>query len=119
MKTEFDQLEASLVFGTPEVENYESVTVDPTCLQQLQNAYEEFCRAIPEYIDPAKEYKGEGDPYTQCAHDYVMTRMGHGVGFWETSDWKYYAGERLTRICREQGTLESYIEDGVVYLFGL
>ena len=112
--TEFDQLCESLLFGS----DASATEVDPTSLKQLETEYEQFCDRVPDCINISEDCLVcvSGDPFTQFAHDYVMTRMGHGVGFWETSDWEEYAGKILTKMCREQGPLETITEDGIVYV---
>lgn len=37
--------------------------------------------------------------YAQAGHDFYMTCNGHGVGFWETSDWPK-SGAVLTELCK-------------------
>ena len=115
--TEFDQLEESLLFGCPD-ETDEWTTIDPESLTKLKEDYETFCSTIPDWLDieDACLVSVMGDAFTQCAHDYVMTRMRHGVGFWEEDDWDKAAGIALTERCRLQGDLETYAEDGVLYI---
>lgn len=37
----------------------------------------------------------------QAGHDLWLTSQGHGVGFWETSDWKKDIGKILTDSARK------------------
>ena len=113
--TEFDQLEESLVFGTVDTDG--DTTVDPASLNRLENEYQEFCDSLPEDFDVSRACLCMGDEYTQFAHDYVMTRMGHGVGFWEDNDWEETAGNMLTIKCKAQGALETYVSEGVVFIY--
>ena len=90
--------------------------MDSHSLKQLETEYEQFCDRVPDCINISEDCLVSGDPFEQFAHDYVMTRMGHGVGFWETSDWEEYTGKILTKMCKEQGMLETIVEDGIVYV---
>lgn len=49
-------------------------------------------------------------------HDYILTRNGHGCGFWEKDEWEPIYGAALTDICREMGEIEAYVgDDGLIY----
>lgn len=37
-----------------------------------------------------------GDPVEQAGHDFLLTREGHGCGFWEDDDWAAPVGDILT-----------------------
>ena len=111
--TEFDQLAESLAFGATDEEFH---TIDADSLKRLEEEYESFCNMLPQWFDIEKDCLVMGDCYEQFAHDYVMTRMGNGVGFWETSDWNEMAGRALTNRCKAQGTLETIVEDEVLYI---
>ena len=114
MTDEFGQLEESLLFGS-DADECEVIGND---LARVCEDYETFCSTIPDWLDIEEAWLGHGDPYEQCAHDYIMTRMGHGVGFWEESDWDEKAGKVLTEMCRKQGSIETYKEDGYLHVLG-
>ena len=46
-----------------------------------------------------------GDEWDHAAHDFILTRNGHGAGFWD-GDWHEPWGERLTELCKVFGPLE-------------
>lgn len=52
----------------------------------------------------------DGD-YSQAGYDFLMTRNGHGVGFWETGDWPEKAGELLTKASEKMGEVYIYLGD--------
>jgi len=55
----------------------------------------------------------EGDE-EQAAHDFWLTRNGHGAWFWG-GDWPE-GGESLTAICKAFGEIYLYIgDDGKIY----
>jgi hypothetical protein len=43
------------------------------------------------------------------AHDFWLTRNGHGAGFWD-GDWPIN-GERLTELSKEFGEVDLYVGD--------
>lgn len=50
--------------------------------------------------------------------DFIFTRCGCGVGFWESGRWDSTVSDLLTCLVREFSTLESYIgDDGKVYIY--
>ena len=60
-----------------------------------------------------------GDDYTpeeMAGLDFLLTRNGHGVGFWERSDWPEDSGDRLTAACEAFGEVYLYVgDDGKIY----
>ena len=115
--TEFDQLIETLVWATGD--EADGCEVEEYSKEELFDQYAQFVELIPdEIVDNLDELCLVGDDAEeQLAHDYIMTRMGHGVGFWETSEWEEKAGEKLTELCKQQGMLESYVgEDEKVHI---
>ena len=112
--TEFDQLIETLIWAS----DADGCEVDVASVLQIQEEYQQFVDMIPdEIVDNLDELCLTGDDAEeQLAHDYIMTRMGHGVGFWETSDWEEEAGQKLTELCKQQGTLESYNDETTLYI---
>lgn len=50
----------------------------------------------------------------QVGHDFVLTRNGHGAGFWDRGLGEQ--GDRLTEACRPYGTFDLYVgDDGKLY----
>jgi hypothetical protein len=50
----------------------------------------------------------------QVGHDFVLTRNGHGAGFWDRGLGEL--GDRLTAMCRPYGTFDLYVgDDGKLY----
>ena len=57
-----------------------------------------------------------GDRITDAAHDFWLTRNGHGAGFWDTSRWDKEAGKRLTKSAEKYKCVYLYIgDDGAIY----
>lgn len=50
----------------------------------------------------------------QMGHDYWLTRVGHGAGFWDRD--LGVVGAQLTRISQSRGSVDLYVgDDGDVY----
>lgn len=63
--------------------------------------------------DNATDLHGIDDE--QVGHDFVLTRNGHGAGFWDRGHGE--RGDRLTAACKPYGELDAYVgDDGRVYL---
>ena len=114
--TEFDQLIETLVWATGD--EADGCVVEEYSKEELFDQYAQFVELIPdEIVDNLDELcLVGGNAEEQLAHDYIMTRMGHGVGFWETSDWEEKAGEKLTELCKKQGMLESYHDETTLFI---
>jgi len=113
--TEFDQLATTLLWASVDGSD---VKLDPESRAQIESDYQVFCDFLPESFDPEESCLTGGDPYEQFAHDYILTRMGAGVGFWETADWEEESGKKLTELCKEQGTIETYVgDDNKLYVY--
>ena len=54
----------------------------------------------------------------QLAHDFILTRNGHGAGFWD-GDYPEPAGSALTKLAESYGTVGLYRgDDGKLYFHG-
>jgi len=59
----------------------------------------------------------DGDAWNKAAHDFILTRNGHGAGFWD-GDWCQPWGDKLTELCRKFGELNCYVgDDNLIYFF--
>lgn len=51
----------------------------------------------------------------QMAHDFWLTRNGHGAGFWDRGQGE--TGDRLTALCKPFGEQHPYVgDDGLIYV---
>ena len=58
----------------------------------------------------------EGDEWDYAAHDFILTRNHHGVGFWENDRWQRPWGDTLTVLCNLAGEIDIYLgDDGLLY----
>lgn len=52
---------------------------------------------------------------TDAAHDFWLTRQGHGAGFWD-GDWPEH-GDALTELSNQFGEVWLYVgDDGLIYV---
>ena len=65
----------------------------------------EFREANAELLEKAEEL---GRTETDCAHDFWLTRNGHGVGFWDRDLGE--VGDKLTKAC-EYTEVDLYVGD--------
>jgi hypothetical protein len=75
------------------------------------------CRAF--MLDNMKDIETYSSDLSRClemaAHDFWLTRNGHGAGFWD-GDWPDEAGERLTEACKSWGNVDLYVgDDGKIH----
>lgn len=69
--------------------------------------------AVPEVAALAKYWYLEH--YTQAAHDFFLTRNGHGAGF-RDGHWPDDAGQVLYKAANGKGSHEPYVgDDGMLY----
>jgi hypothetical protein len=58
----------------------------------------------------------EGNPWNAVAHDFILTRNGHGTGFWDTGRWREPWASKLTTLAQSFGELHCYVgDDGAIY----
>jgi hypothetical protein len=82
---------------------------------KLEADYQEFIDSLPAGFIPDDHFTGSGDANEQLAHDYIMTRNHHGVGFWD-GDWGKEMGDLLTKLAQSKPEIEAYVgDDGLIY----
>jgi hypothetical protein len=82
---------------------------------QLETDYQEFIDSLPEGFNAEDHFTGSGNTTEQLAHDYIMTRNQHGVGFWD-GDWGKEIGDLLTKLAQSKPEIKAYVgDDGLIY----
>lgn len=57
----------------------------------------------------------EGSAWNAAAHDFILTRNGHGCGFWDGDWWEPWASQ-LTDLAKSFGEICCYVgDDGLIY----
>lgn len=76
---------------------------------------------LAKIIADCQKFQAENSRYfhgheSDAAHDFWLTRNGHGAGFWD-GDWEQAAGEALTKASKAFGECHVYVgDDGKIYL---
>ncbi len=52
----------------------------------------------------------ESDVWDLAAHYFILTRNGHGAGFWD-GGWSEPMATKLTNLCKKFGEIEVYLSD--------
>lgn len=84
--------------------------------QRILTDWENFqAQAIELGFDPEKHRityidLSEGDYWDYAAHDFILTRNGHGSGFWD-GDWSEPIATKLTELCKKFGEINIYLSD--------
>jgi len=90
---DFDSLDAS---------GLDSDDLSPDFLAETLTDLKEFFTMAKVYLDEEKATP------RQVAHDFWLTRCGHGAGFW---DGDYVQGIELTAMAKSFGNVDVYIDD--------
>jgi hypothetical protein len=83
--------------------------------QRFRDAAEAMGFDAEEHCAQMLHPDNEGDAWNAAAHDFILTRQGHGTGFWDCGRWHAPWGDRLTDLCKQFGELDCYVSAGVVY----
>ena len=92
-------------------------------IKKIEDDWDSFeSQAIELGFDPEKHRVtyidlSEGDYWDYAAHDFILTRNGHGAGFWD-GDWNEPIATKLTDLCKKFGEIEVYLsDDGLLEAF--
>lgn len=98
-------------------EENEGLTIDNIASESIDQALDDcqkFITVNKRDIDRAIEEMSIG----HVAHDFWLTRNGHGAGFWD-GDYSEKLGDRLTEASKKFGEKYLYIgDDGFIYIDG-
>ena len=85
--------------------------IDGESLEQIRMECYDFCRANAYDIESWERCAGDGnDAYGNAGHDFWLTRVGHGCGYWD-GDWPERAGVRLDAAAKAAGNRDIYVGD--------
>lgn len=109
-----------------DLEDYDIKDIHPKTLAKMEADLDKFfdtlestpCNDDQTLLDVALEYADssvrDNDPYGTIAHDFWLTRNGHGSGFWD-GDYGHI-GDQLTAIAKTFGNVDLYVgDDGLIY----
>jgi hypothetical protein len=111
--------------GNPLDDNYTIDDLAPETLVAMESDLDKFFTFLERSLDGdrslldvaldyadtvAKDFDAEG----RIAHDFWLTRCGHGAGFWD-GDYGHIGG-RLTKAAEAFGNVDLYVgDDGLIY----
>ena len=71
---------------------------------------------LASFLSNAQQYLTTAQERDTVAHDFWLTRNGHGAGFW---DGNYVYGDVLTALAKLYGECDPYVgDDGKLYISG-
>lgn len=92
--------------GEPLDSNYDASDLSPDALERIEADCAKF---------QADNWDMISDDLGQAGHDFWLTRVGHGAGFWD-GDWPEH-GDALTEACKRFGHVDVYVgDDNLLYL---
>lgn len=94
--------------GNPLDDNYGVEDIHPDTLKSLEEELEDFVNLLnAEEVDHS-EWTEE-----QLAHDFWLTRNGHGAGFWDRG---LESGDILSNWAKIYGSCDLYVgDDGMIH----
>jgi hypothetical protein len=100
--------------GEPLDDDHSTNDIAPAALAQARADVESFLESNAKPIDQAKALVPTYDD-ASVAHDFWLTRNGHGAGFWDRGLGA--VGDELTKNAKPYGECDPYVgDDGLVYL---
>ena len=89
-------------------DNYSIRDIDKSAINDAKKDLAKFWKQAGDLL------KGEDE--TQIAHDFWLTRNGHGAGFWDRKYDDPTKGDKLTKIAEKFGEINLYVgDDGKIY----
>lgn len=100
-------------------ESLEDYELAPESLESIEKDCRAFVQAnledLLEYAENRTYDPSQGSVWEYAGHDFWLTRVGHGVGFWDRGLGDL--GDRLTAACKVFKEQWPYVgDDGLVYL---
>lgn len=89
--------------GEPLDSNFSTEDIAPASIGRIVTECRAFYDAHCETFGECHRTNGEWTDSEQAGHDFWLTRVGHGCGFWERSDWPAAIGDRLTAASERAG----------------
>lgn len=107
-------IETALWSSADQTEDGEEIMMED---YEVSEDFKEKARVdISNFINEIREAELLGDlDIEQVAHDFWLTRNGHGTGFWD-GDYEKELGKELTKRAEAYGSCNLYLgDDGLVY----
>lgn len=91
---------------------YSTDDISPEGWATLRDEARQFIQGEAELLDLLPDWYGE----EQLGHDIILTRQGHGTGFWDRGLGDL--GNKLTDACRPYGDIDIFAQNGRLYVEG-
>lgn len=75
--------------------------------KRMKEDLDKFCEEMDEEFEA--EYEDAGGTPEQFAHDFWLTRNGHGAGFWDRGLGAL--GDKLTKMAKVHGSCDLYLNE--------
>jgi len=100
--------------GEPLDQNYGIDDIAPETMELIVEDCADFQKRFGHLIEDEPEVRGEDrwDRWELAGHDFWLTRVGSGVGFW-VGDWPKN-GDELSEASKSYGSFDLFVEDGVI-----
>jgi len=95
--------------GEPFDANYSASDIAPESLEKMRADCEAFKRLASDLIEDFDD--------TDVAHDFWLTRNGHGAGFWD-GDYPEPQATKLTELSKKFGEVNLELGDGRIHQNG-
>jgi hypothetical protein len=107
--------------GDPLDQNYDFSDLSSDTVEHATRDCERFQREnaalLERYYDARAYDPDQGTPQDYAGHDFLLTRNGHGAGFWDRGLGEL--GDALTEACKPYGEFSLYVGcDGEIYSMG-
>ena len=96
--------------GNPLDDDYSIADFDQESLERLKAECNDF---IESHSDILYEIDNS---WEEIAHDFWLTRCGHGAGFWD-GDYEKPYDKQLTDAAKAYGNVDLVVNDGVIYSY--
>ena len=85
-------------------------TPSEAMVKRCESDCDKFRESLPDDFDEDEQCRQIGDAFAHLAHDFALTRNGHGAGFWD-GDWCEPWGTKLTELAQSFGEINLYLSD--------
>lgn len=93
--------------GNPLDKDYSVSDIDKESVLKAEKDCEDFLKQAGSLVD--------GEDMDQVAHDFWLTRNGHGSGFWD-GDYEKEKGEKLTEISKSFGEKHCFVQNNQIIM---
>jgi hypothetical protein len=101
--------------GAPLDENYGEEDIAPEALAEMRKDCDNFCDENAGMLKEAAD--AHGRPADHLGHDFMLSRNGHGTGFWDRG--LGHIGDDLHKAAKVYGTQGLYVgDDSLIYTHG-